>query len=203
MAELAVSTTIGQLKVLFNKIKHVYFFTEAGKLPGQLTTANFELPIVEDTVQFNTGEPDVSRVKLTTGDTWTSIATAGDAEITLQLSTVASSLLDIFFEKTGKNEGETPDTVSLGATIGGRSFAGYGYSFSSPKKVNGGLLMTSADNEVVLYLPDVEMYSSLQTDNDVPAFINVTCTPTVDKNGVQIWVLPKVEGETPTPGEKP
>jgi len=63
--------------------------------------------------------------------------------------------------------------------------------------------MTSADNEVVLYLPDVEMYSSLQTDNDVPAFINVTCTPTVDKNGVQIWVLPKVEGETPTPGEKP
>lgn len=190
MAELSVTTTIGQLKVLFNKIKHVYFFTEAGLSPEDVSVANFELPIVEDTVTFNTGEPDVTRVKLTTGDTWTSIASAGDAEITLQLSTVATSLLDIFFDKTG--EGASHALRELNVSVGGREFAGYGYSFSSPKKVNGGLLMTSADNDVVLFLPDVEMYSSLQTDNDVPAFINVTCTPTVDVNGVQIWVLPKV-----------
>ena len=185
MAALSVTTSIGDLKILFNKVKHVYMFNTVGMLPSAVSAADFELPIVEDTVEFNTGEPDVTRVKLTTGDTWTSIATAGDAEITLQLSTVADSLLSIFFTK------KTNAAATLGAEIENNTYEGYGYSFSDPKKVNCGLLMTSADNETVFFLPDVEIYSSLETSNDVPAFINCSVTPTVDTNGVQIYVLPK------------
>lgn len=184
MAELSITKNLGDLKVLFNQINHVYFFTTPNLSPTNVATADYELPIVEDTVTFNTGEPDVTRVRLTTGVTWTSIVKPGDADITLQISSVEDNIFALFFHTS------TQSAVTLGATIDSAVYSGSGYD-GEPKKVNGGLLMTSGDNGAVIFLPNVEMYASLQIDNDVPAYINVVCTPTVDTNGVSMYIMPK------------
>lgn len=183
MAELVKTKSLGELKVLFNKIKEIYFVSDTTLTPATLSTVDMELPVISDGVTFDTGQPSVTKVKLTTGETWTSISEAGDSSIAFQISSVAGIINDTFMNKQG-------DAVSMTTTVEGNTYSGQGYDLE-PKKVEGGLFMLSEDRQTAIYLPHVEIYSNFVVDQSKTGYFNLACTPLASKTGQAIYILTK------------
>lgn len=193
MAGLTVTTKLTDLKTLFNDVKEIYFKKSEIKVAdlGNAFTADMELPVLEEGVSFNTGDADVTEIKLTTGRTWVSKATKGDSDISFQVASIAGPVNSLLMNKVG-----TDITSTAGILVDGVTYEGAAYSLA-PKKVVGSLLMFSEDRQTIIALPNVEMYSSLvAADGDNPAYFNVTVTPLENSEGADIMILwKKVGGE--------
>lgn len=188
MAEFNVTTKVESLRTLMTQMKHAYWYNTPNKAVSTIGAIDIELPVLEDGVSFNTGEADVSRIKLTTGDTWVSKAEAGDADITFQVSSVNGVVNDLLMTKTVSTKATTT------ATFDGKTYEGYGYSLA-PKKVVGGLLLTGEPGETMVFFPNVELYASLVLeDGDNPSYYNVVVTPLNDDNGAAFYPLTPSEG---------
>lgn len=183
MAELSVKTTLDELEVLFNQMKEVLFSSTPNQELDKITEFDFELPILDDGVTFNTGEADVTKVKLTTGRIWTSVADAGDADIQFQVASVAGKINELLMNKA-------TETVAMTATVDGVTYEGEGYDVS-PKKVKGCFFMRSEDRATAIYLPNVEGYSSFVSEKGKPGYFNTTWSPKNDTKGACIYILRK------------
>ena len=167
---LAITKNAESLRVLFNKIDEVYFLSTPNKLPSAITAIDMELPVLSDGVTFGTGDLTITKVKLTTGATWTSYSEVGDSDIKFNVATVDDSIVSLFFTKKGST------SVALGGTIDGKSYSGNGYGIE-PKKCKCGILLCSEDKETVIYLPNVEMYGSLKYEDGKPVYIEASVMP--------------------------
>jgi len=179
---MAISiTNKDTLKQIFDKVSRVYYFSSTGALGSQ--SQALELPVLEDGVSFNTGDPDKSEVKLTDGTTWTSKVKQGESDISFQVSSVSSTINELLMEK--KN-GATITNVAFG----GVSYSGNGFSLA-PKKVTGALLMQSEDKLTAIYMPNVEIYASFNGEggDDSTGYYNVAVTPLTDSNGAAFYPL--------------
>lgn len=185
MGALTVTKKVADLKVLFNKIKEVYFTSTPSLELSKLTSVDMELPVLSDGISFDTGAPSVTAVKLTTGETWTSIAEAGDASIEFQISSIAGDINNTFLNKQAEEE-------TVGAEIEGNSYKGAGFDLE-PKKVTGGLFMLAEDRQTAVFLPNVEIYASFVIDQSKTGYFNLAVTPTAASNGVTIYLLEKTE----------
>lgn len=186
MAGLTVTTKLTDLKTLFNDVKEIYFKSSEIKAVdlGTSFTADMELPVLEEGVSFNTGDADVTEIKLTTGNTWVSKATKGDSDISFQVASIAGLVNSLLMNKVG-----TEIKSTEGILVDGVTYEGAAYSLA-PKKVVGSLLMFSEDRQTIIALPNVEMYSSLvAADGDNPAYFNVTVTPLENSEGADIMIL--------------
>lgn len=188
MAGITVTTTLGELEVLFNKAKEVYYKkTEltAADLGEESLTVDMELPVLEDGLTLNTGEVEVTEIKLTTGTIWTSRATKGDSDITLQVASIDGAVNDLFMNAIA-NKGITGTS---GGILTGKTFSGKSYSLA-PKKVTGSLIFMSEDRQTIIALPKVEMYANLvAADGDNPAYFNVSVTPKDNSEGADIMIM--------------
>lgn len=193
MAGLTVTTKLTDLKTLFNDVKEIYFKSSEIKAAdlGKAFTVDIEFPVLEEGVNFNTGDAEVTKIKLTTGSTWVSKATKGDGDISFQVASIAGPVNSLLMNKVG-----TEITSTAGILVDGVTYEGAAYSLA-PKKVVGSLLMFSEDRQTIIALPNVEMYSSLvAADGDNPAYFNVTVTPLENSEGADIMILwKKVDGE--------
>lgn len=178
-----VTTKLADLKVLFNKIKEVYYTSTPNLTLENLTQVDMELPVLSDGVTFDTGAPSVTAIKLTTGETWTSIAEAGDASIEFQISSIAGAINDVFLNKQ-------VDEATMGVAVEGNTYKGVGYDLE-PKKVTGGLFMLSEDRQTAVFLPNVEIYSSYVIDQSKSGYFNLAVTPLAANNGAAIYMLEK------------
>lgn len=169
------------LKQIFDKVNRVYYFAEANVALSAQTTA-MELPVLEDGVTFDTGEAEISEVKLTDGTTWTSKTTQGESDIAFQVSSVHATVNDLLMEKKTSS--------AMSASFDGMSYTGHGYSLA-PKKVTGALLMTSEDKTTAIYLPNVEMHASFNGEggDDSTGYYNVAVTPLTDTSGAAFYPL--------------
>ena len=191
MAGLTVTTKLTDLKTLFNDVKEIYFKSSEIKVAdlNKSFTADMELPVLEEGVSFNTGDADVTEIKLTTGSTWVSKATKGDSDISFQVASIAGSVNSLLMNKVGSDI-----TSTEGILVDGVTYAGAAYSLA-PKKVAGSLLMFSEDRQTIIALPNVEMYASLvAADGDNPAYFNVTVSPLENSEGADIMILWKTIG---------
>lgn len=186
MAAMTVTTQLDALRVLFNKVDEIYF-KKTPLAVADIATAikvDMELPVLEDGVTFNTGDADVTEIKITTGATWTTRAVKGDADITFQVASVQGTINDTFLEKVKEIEAST----NFDATA---SYAGGAYKLS-PKKVGGALIMFSEDKQTLIVLPNVEIYSSLVvSDGDNPAYFTLNVKPLENEDGSDIFILEK------------
>lgn len=184
-----VTTTKDTLKKIFDKVHRVYYFADnktaqgVVKSLGQLTNG-VEFPVLEDGVTFNTGDPDKSEVKLTDGTTWTSKVSQGESDISFQVSSVHSTIMDLLMEK------KTEAAISTAVQIGDYDYTGQGYSLA-PKKLSGALVMVSSDFLTGVYLPDVELFASFNGEggDDSTGYFNVSVTPLTDANGAGFYIL--------------
>ena len=180
---MAISiTNKDTLKKIFDKVSRVYYFASANTALGSQTQA-LELPVLEDGVSFNTGDPDKSEVKLTDGTTWTSKVKQGESDISFQVSSVSTTINELLMEK---KVGATITSVAFGDM----SYSGDGFSLA-PKKVSGALLMQSEDKKTAIYLPNVEIYASFNGEggDDSTGYYNVAVTPLTDNNGAAFYPL--------------
>lgn len=178
---IAVTTLKETLKAIFQKADKVYYFPDSS-----LALANqangIELPVLEDGIGFDTGEANVSQVKLTDGTNWAGGVTAGDADISLQISSIHETINALLMEKK--------TTTSVSAEFDGMTYTGNGYSLA-PKKVAGALLFVSKDKTSAVYLPNVEMYSSFNGEggDDSTGYYNTKVVPLTDSNGAAFYPL--------------
>ena len=191
MAGLTVTTKLTDLKTLFNDVKEIYFKSSEIKAAdlGKAFTVDIEFPVLEEGVNFNTGDAEVTKIKLTTGSTWVSKATKGDGDISFQVASIAGPVNSLLMNKVGGDI-----TSTEGILVEGVAYSGGAYSLA-PKKVVGSLLMFSEDRQTIIALPNVEMYSSLvAADGDNPAYFNVAVSPLENSEGADIMILWKTIG---------
>lgn len=191
MAGLTVTTKLTDLKTLFNDVKEIYFKSSEIKVAdlGKAFTVDIEFPVLEEGVNFNTGDAEVTKIKLTTGSTWVSKATKGDGDISFQVASIAGPVNTLLMNKVG-----TDITSTAGILVEGVTYSGGAYSLT-PKKVVGSLLMFSEDRQTIIALPNVEMYSSLvAADGNNPAYFNVAVSPLENSEGADIMILWKTIG---------
>lgn len=184
-----VSITKDNLKKIFDKVHRVFFFADNKDGSGNVKalgslTGGIELPVLEDGVTFDTGEPDTSEVKLTDGTTWTSKVSQGESDISFQVSSVHATINELLMEK------KTSAAISTAVQIGDFDYTGQGYSLA-PKKISGALVMVSSDFLTGVYLPDVEMFASFNGEggDDSTGYYNVSVTPLNDGNGAGFYIL--------------
>lgn len=184
-----VTTTKDTLRTIFDKVNRVYYFADNKTSGGDVKalgslTGGIEFPVLEDGVTFNTGDPDKSEVKLTDGTTWTSKVKQGESDISFQVSSVHSTIMDILMEK------KVAASISSAVQIGNYDYTGQGYALA-PKKVGGALVMVSSDGLTGVYLPDTEIFASFNGEggDDSTGYFNVSVTPLTDANGAAFYIL--------------
>lgn len=191
MSAVTISKQVAELRTLFNKVASVGFVKNVDLIPDAITTIDYMLPILQDSVTFNTGEPSVETVDLTTGEKWTTMTTAGEPDITMNCATFNEEICELFLNKVAGSNAQILGLDSI-------DYEGVGYNLEA-KKVVGGLLMRSEDKEMVIYMPHVEIYSSLAVEESVPGYFNMQITPLASAGsseqglgkGVAIYFLKK------------
>lgn len=181
-----------ELQTLFSKMKNIYYcaeeFTKDAYTKNGISVA-LELPVLEDGVTFNTGEPDVTENKLTTGAIWTSRADKGDSDISFQVASIDGAINDLFLTKVTS---ASITGLSLKAALGiDGTFAGDSYSLDV-NKVTGSLIMTDDNGQTVIIVTNIEAYGGLVvSDGDSPAYFNVVVTPKDNTEGAALIILHK------------
>jgi hypothetical protein len=183
MAAITISNDLSALDKHFCQMHHVFYIATPNQALSEITAFDFELPVLEDGVGFDTGAANVNRIKITEGRTICTSAQQGDPSINFQVASVAGAINDLLMD-------EKAATDTVGGTIDGVTYAGKGYSLD-PKKVTGALFMTSKDKKSAIYLPNVEMFASFngQAGNDSTGYYNVEVTPLADENGAAFYPL--------------
>ena len=163
---------------VLGKVGQVLFSTSTNILPSALTgTFDFKLPILDESVTFNMGEADVTRIKLIDQTNWTSYAKKGDPDIQFQVPSFSDAIASVL----GNKKGAAANNTALGV-----KFQGYS---ATPKKASGSLLYVSDDGLVVVYLPNVEIFATpVLGDGDNPAYFNCVITPIPDSTGADYYI---------------
>lgn len=181
MAEVTITKNLSDLQKYFAQMHNIYYTKTPNLTLATLATFDFELPVVEGGVTFKSAEAQLTKTKLTTGAMWAVTSKSGDDDISYQIASFAPELLSTF-----TNADAT--ATAMVATVGGITYEGYGID-TSPKKVDGGLFMTSQDKTVAIFIPNAEIFSNLVNENDKPAYINSKVTALGDTTGKNIYVL--------------
>lgn len=177
---VTVTKTVEELKQLFNRVKDVYFHDTSVANVAALTSV-VAIPVGNDGVNFDAGDPDITKYKLTTGAIWTAIADAGDADITFQVPSVADYIAEKFQNKV--------TTTKESMTFEGVTYKGSGFNFE-PKKVTGAIMMRSQDKQTVIILPNIEGYATPKLDDTgKPLYYNLSISPMNNSAGVGIYYM--------------
>lgn len=182
MADATIVKKLSDLKELFGQMKEVYLVDKANTKLSALSKFDMEIPVLDDGVSFDTGTPDITKIKLTTGATWTAVSNAGDSNISFQVPSVSDEVASRLMTK--KSDAE----VAVSATINGYDYKGLGYNFE-PKKLECGLFLCSEDKASAIFLPNVEGYSNFVIEDGKPAYFNVAITPLNDEDGISFYIL--------------
>ena len=184
--EITATKNPSDLHDVLGRVEKVFLNKKVNDLPSALTgTFDFKLPILDESVTFNMGEADVSRIKLIDQTNWTSYAKKGDPDIKFQIPSFSDDIASLLGNKKGN--------VSNNTTLGIK-FQGYS---ATPKKVLCSLLFVSDDGLVCVYLPNVEIFATpVMGDGDNPAYFNCIITPLPDSTGADYYIGQKTTTTT-------
>lgn len=174
---ITATTTIGNLHDVLGRVNKVYLLTTP-TLPENLTgNFDFQLPILDESLTFNMGEADVTRIKLIDKTNWTSFADKGDADIAFQVPSLSDKIAQVL----GNPVGSAVENSATGMTY-------QGYS-STPKKLTGSLFYISEDGTMNVYLSNVEIFSTpVMGEDNKPAYFDCSVTPITDENGADFYI---------------
>lgn len=148
-----------------------------------------ELPVSESGgVSINGGTPSTNVFRVHgLAAPWTSRMTPGDAEVTLQVPTYNSTVLDLIY---GADESGTLTISGVPSGMFGTHNTLSGDSFSFPEKaVNLGLIIVNDTEDKALFVKKIKVMASPQFDGeDTPFAINLngTVASGADKDALAI-----------------
>lgn len=176
--EITATKNPSDLHDVLGRVEKVFLNNETNKAPSALTgTFDFKLPILDESVTFNMGDADVTRIKLIDQTNWTSYAKKGDPDISFQVPSFSDDIASLL----GNKKGAAASNTTLGI-----KFQGYS---ATPKKVTCSLLFVSDDEQVCVYLPNVEIFATpVLGDGDNPSYFNCVITPIPDSTGADYYI---------------
>lgn len=180
--EITATKNPSDLHDVLGRVEKVFFNTTPDNgdtaLAGLTGTFDFKLPILDESLNFNMGDADVTRIKLIDQTNWTSYAKKGDPDISFQVPSFSKDIADVLGNKVGT---ESDKSSTLGMKL-------QGYT-ATPKKVSGSLLFVSDDEKVCVYLPNVEIFATpVLGDGDNPSYFNCVITPIPDNTGADYYI---------------
>lgn len=183
--EITATKNPSDLHDVLGRVEKVFLSNKTNEAPSSLTgTFDFKLPILDESVTFNMGDADVTRIKLIDQTNWTSYAKKGDPDISFQVPSFSDDIASLFGNKIGASASNT--TLST-------KFQGYS---ATPKKVLCSLLFVSDNGSVCVYLPNVEIFAApVLGDGDNPSYFNCVVTPIPDNTGADYYIGIKTSGE--------
>jgi hypothetical protein len=92
MAAAIITKGLSDLKKLFSQMHNIYYTKTPNLTLATLATFDFELPVTEGGVTFKSGEAQLTKTKLTTGEIWDVTSKAGDDDIAYQIASFAPEL---------------------------------------------------------------------------------------------------------------
>lgn len=180
---------LADLHKVMELMGEAYFFSKeitADMLTGTadiLDTADFEMPISDEGVTFEVGDPDITKKKITEGRNWITYAKRGDDNISFQVPSFDDSLNELFLNKV--------TSAAVKAKVGGDTFEGSGYSLK-PKKVVGAWVFRNPEHTMTVLMPLSENYGTFKgAQGDTEGYYNVAVTPMPASNNVEIYILHK------------
>lgn len=189
MAANANKKTLNDLQKVMELMGEAYFFekelkdTNLTTTEDILDTCDYEMPLGDDGVTFEVGDPDITRKKITEGRNWITYAKRGDDNISFQVPSFDDSLNALWQEK------KTAAAASV--KVGGDTFSGHGYSLK-PKKVIGSWLFRNPEHTIVVILPNTECYGTFKgAQGDNNGYYNVSVTPMANNKDVDLYILHK------------
>jgi len=206
MASLTITagtaTESSLIQQLFAKANHAFFVSgkqiitaanDASTTPAASYasiasgfTWDYALPVIEDSISFNSGDTEKSEVNILDGSTLVSRATKGDSDISMQVASLDDDIMSLFMTK-----GQTLSGIKFSPTGTEHTYEGIGYSLNV-KKSTGALILTDDTEDVCIVLANIEMVGALvAADGDNPAYINVQVTPKNNVEGDAILILTK------------
>lgn len=189
MAENPNKKTLPDLRKVMEMMGEAYFYQRELK-PADLTetvdildSADFEMPISEEGVTFEIGDPDITRKKITEGRNWITYAKRGDDNITFQVPSFDDSINSLWLTKVAQ---------TVKAKVGGDAYEGAGYQLK-PKKVVGSWIFRNPEHTITVLLPNTENYGTLKgAQGDNEGYYNVATTPMSNSGNVDVYILHKV-----------
>lgn len=183
--EITATKNPSDLHDVLGRVEKVFLSNKTNEAPSSLTgTFDFKLPILDESVTFNMGDADVTRIKLIDQTNWTSYAKKGDPDISFQVPSFSDDIASLFGNKIGASASNT--TLST-------KFQGYS---ATPKKVLCSLLFVSDNGSVCVYLPNVEIFAApVLGDGDNPSYFNCVVTPIPDNTGADYYIGIKTSDE--------
>lgn len=184
--------TLSDLQQVMELMGEAYFYKKELTAADITTTedildsADFEMPLGDDGVTFDVGDPDITRKKITEGRNWITYAKRGDDDISFQVPSSADPVNELFMTKK--------TSAAVSAKVGGGTYSGAGYSLK-PKKVVGSWVFCNTDHTIVVILPNTENYGTYKgPKGDAEAYYNVAVTPMSNTADVDIYILHKTAG---------
>lgn len=184
--------TLSDLHEVMELMGEAYFFKKELKASDLtttediLSTCDFEMPLGDDGVTFEIGDPDITRKKITEGRNWIIYAKRGDDNITFQVPSFADPVNELFMNKK--------TSADASVKVGVDTYKGGGYSLT-PKKVVGSWLFCNPDHSIAVILPNTENYGTLKgAQGDSEGYYNVAVTPMSNSGDVDIYILHKQAG---------
>ena len=182
-------------KVVLHDLKQVMELMGEGYLflheitPADLTdtadildSADYEMPLGEDGVNFDVGDPDITTKKITEGQNWITYAKRGDDDISFQVPSFADKMNELWMHKK---------TAAVTAKVDGETYQGAGYSLK-PKKVVGAWVFRNPEHTITVLLPLTENYGTFKgAKGDSEGYYNVAVTPMPNTADVDVYILHK------------
>lgn len=189
MAANKDKVTLNDLQQVMELMGEAYLYNKEIK-PSDLTetddildSADFEMPLGDDGVTFEIGDPDITRKKITEGRTWITYAKRGDDNITFQVPSFADKMNELWLNKV--------TSTAVKAKVDADALTGAGYALK-PKKVVGGWIFRNPEHTMAVILPITECYGTFkggQGDNN--GYYNVSVTPKANSGNVELYILHK------------
>lgn len=179
--------TLDDLQKVAELMGEAYLFKDEVKVEDLATTedilseADFEMPLGDDGVTFDVGDPDITRKKITEGRTWITFAKRGDDDISFQVPSFADPVNELFMNKV--------TSAAKSVKAGAGTFKGHGYSLK-PKKVKGGWVFLNPEHTIAIVLPKTECYGTFKgPKGDTEGYYNVAVTPLSNSEDVEVYIL--------------
>lgn len=184
---VAEAKNVSDFAAIFNDVEEVLYNPNEFKASGATAIEGlYDLPVLGDSITFNMGEVELTQIKLTNETIWSSKATRGDSDISFNVASVSEEINSLFM-----NDKSLVAQISGAFANGEKGLEGKGYNLQ-PKALTGSLIFPSQDRSVVVILPNIKAYASLNiADGDNPAYFSVKVTPQPNSEGAEIFIFTK------------
>lgn len=193
MAVNADKVTLNDLQKVMELMGEAYFYKREIKPADLVDTedildqADFEMPLGDDGVNFEIGDPDITRKKITEGRNWITFAKRSDDDISFQVPSFADKMNELWMSKAASD---------VKAKVGTDSYAGAGYQLK-PKKVVGSWIFRNPEHTIVVILPNTENYGTPKgATGDTEGYYNVSTIPMANSGNVDLYILHKTDDST-------